>query len=281
LGDCKYCGGPAGFLRRKHDECERQHLQRVAIIQNGKERICLEVSQAIKGTGNFDNLESTIAEIERSSLVPPTERKSLLVSGWERSVNVFLEDGILDEAEEHRLVEFKNIFSLNDLDRHGAVTKVVKAAVLRDVLNGVISERFVFGGSLPINLQKGEQIVWAFAGSRYLEDKIRREWVGRSQGVSFRVAKGVYYRVGATKGHSVEHTERALADRGWLIITNKHIYFAGPKKSLKIPYSKIVSFQPFSDGIGIMRDAASAKAQFFLKDDGSFTYNLVTNLARL
>src|SRR4051812_46664025 len=104
-----------------------------------------------------------------------------------------------------------------------------------------------------LTVQKGEQIVWAFGGSRYLEEKTRREWVGRSQGMSVRVARGVYYRTGASRGHSVEHSETVLIDRGWLILTNKHIYFSGPKKSLRVPYSKIVSFEPFSDGMGIMR----------------------------
>ena len=114
-----------------------------------------------------------------------------------------------------------------------------------------------------------------------VEDKVRREFVGGSQGVSVRVTKGVYYRVGAFKGHAVEHTESVHIDTGWVFVTNKNIYFAGPKKSLRLPYAKIVSFQSFSDGIGVTRDAATAKAQSFLTGEGWFTYNLVTNLSKL
>ena len=52
-----------------------------------------------------------------------------------------------------------------------------------------------------MNFQKGEQIVWAFPGADYLEDKTKRQYVGGSQGVSIRVMKkAVYYRVGAFKG---------------------------------------------------------------------------------
>jgi hypothetical protein len=93
--------------------------------------------------------------------------------------------------------------------------------------------------------------------------------------------KGVYYRVGAFKGHAVESTERVHIDTGWVVITTKNIYFAGPQKSVRIPYAKIVSFEPFSDGIGLMRDAATAKPQIFVTGDGWFTYNLVTNLSQL
>lgn len=283
MGNCKYCGKPAGFLRGKHAECEEQHQQRERVIQGGRQRIAVEVLRAIKGSENFDSLEKTIAEIEQSSFVPPTERKALLTKGWENSVEQFLEDGILDTTEEKRLVEFKERFALSqsELDRNGALTKTAKAAVLRDVLNGVIPQRMSVDGNLPVNLQKGEQIVWAFSGSKYLEDKTRRQFVGGSQGVSVRVMKGVYYRVGAFKGQAVEHTERVHIDTGWVVVTNKNIYFAGPRKSVRLPYAKIVSFEPFSDGIGVMRDTATAKPQIFVTGDGWFTYNLVTNLSQI
>lgn len=283
MGKCKYCGNPAGFLRSKHAECEEQHQQRERVIQGGRQRIAIEVLRAIKDSGNFDNLEKAISEIEQSSFVPSSERKDLLVKGWENSVEQFLEDGILDTTEEKRLVEFKERFALSqsDLDKNGALTKTAKAAVLRDVLNGVVPQRMSFDRNLPINLQKDEQVIWAFAGSKYLEDKTRRQFVGGSQGVSVRIMKGVYYRVGAFKGHAVENTERVHVDTGLVVVTTKNIYFAGSQKSIRLPYAKIVSFEPFSDGIGVMRDTATAKPQIFVTGDGWFTYNLVTNLSQL
>lgn len=283
MGNCTYCGKPAGFLRSKHAECEQLHLQRQHVSEEGKERIAAEVSRVIKGTEGFAKLEKTISEVEKTSFVPSAERTALLIKAWEVSVDQFLEDGVLDEAEEKRLVEFTNHFALShsDLDKNGALTKTTKAAVLRDVLNGVIPQRMSVDGNIPINFQKGEQLVWAFPGSDYLEDKTKRQYVGGSKGVSVRIMKGVYYRVGAFKGQAVERTERMHIDTGWVVATNKHIYFAGTSKSLRVPYSKVVSFLPFSDGFGILRDAATAKPQIFVTGDGWFSYNLVTNLAQL
>ena len=134
---------------------------------------------------------------------------------------------------------------------------------------------------MSIHFQKGEQVVWAFLGAQFLEDKVRRQFVGGSRGVSIRVMKGVYYRVGAFKGHTIERTERVLVDTGALVVTQKNLYFAGPRKALRVPFSKIISFEPFDDGIGILREAATAKPQVFVTGDGWFTYNLVVNLARL
>lgn len=283
MGSCIYCGKPAGFLRGKHKECEEQHQQHERAIQRGREFILCEAAGAIQTGECYDKLIQKITSIEQKSEVPNTERNSLLVRAWETAVDKFLDDGILDEVEEKRLLGFKEHFGLShdELDKNGALTKTTKAAILRDVLGGSIPQRITIDGNLPINLQKGEQVVWAFPNCKYFEDKVRRTYVGGSKGVSVRVMKGVYYRTGSFKGRSVEHTERVHMDTGLVAITNKHIYFAGSAKSTRIPYTKIVSFEPFSDGIGVMRDAATAKAQTFVTGDGWFTYNLVTNLAKL
>jgi hypothetical protein len=283
LGKCKYCSKPAGLFRSKHAECEEQYLQRQRVIKEGRQKIDTEVLRAIRGEIRFDELEKMMIDAEKSSFFHPTERNVFLIKGWETSVDQYLDDGILDTTEEERLMEFKNHFSLSqyDLDENGAVTKTTKAAILRDILNGIIPQRISVDGDLPINLQKDEKVVWAFPGADYLEDKTRRQFVGKTQGVSIRIMKGVYYRTGGFKGHAVEHTERVHIDTGWMIVTTKNIYFAGKQKSLRIPYKKIVSFEPFSNGVGIMRDLATAKPQIFITGDGWFTYNMVVNLSQL
>jgi hypothetical protein len=77
---------------------------------------------------------------------------------FRNTVAQFLEDGILDSIEENRLMEFKEHFGLSqtDLDGNGASTKIAKAAVLRDVLNGTVPQRMSVDGNLPINFQKGD-----------------------------------------------------------------------------------------------------------------------------
>jgi hypothetical protein len=126
-----------------------------------------------------------------------------------------------------------------------------------------------------------EQLVWVFAGVKYLEDKTRRHYVGGSSGVSVRVAKGLYYRASAFRGDPVETTERVLVDTGTLAVTTKHVYFDGPAKSFRIRHDKIVSFTPYSDGVAITRDAQTAKPQIFITGDGWFTHNLLANIGNV
>jgi len=91
--------------------------------------------------------------------------------------------------------------------------------------------------------------------------------------------KGVYYRIGAFKGTPVDKTDRVSLDHGMMIITNKNVYFAGPRKGLRLPFNKIVAFHPYDNGVGVMRDATNAKAQIFITGDGWFAYNLLVNVA--
>lgn len=286
MGNCCYCGKPAGFLRGKHQACEeayiKQETQKSASRKVASHQISKNAMNALTGVAPVATLLEAINTIKQGADLEIAEERRLLVSAWEQAVDRALEDGIIDLEEEGRLIEYLNALQIDrsEVDHNGAFSRVVKAAVLRDLLGGNIPERFGFTDKVPVNLQKGEKIVWGFANTEYYEDRIRRQRVGGSQGISLRVMKGVYYRVGAFKSESVETTERKHIDTGWLILTDKNLYFASGTKSMRIPYAKVVAFDPFSDGIGVMRDAQTAKPQLFITGDGWFAYNLVNNLAQ-
>lgn len=276
MGNCIYCGEPAGFLKKTHKECKQHYEQ-------GKSEIVSLIGRVGSEGGDLKRLESTIEQVAASSRIDKETMNSLLLSGWEKAVDVAFDDGLLSGEEETALSELKQYFSLSqqELDRNGAFTKIVKGAVLRDIFDGKLPERFQIDGNLPFNLQKTEKVVWVFQNVNYYEEKTRTRYVGGSQGVSIRIAKGLYYRTGAFKGERVQTSETIHADTGLLGVTNKHVYFAGSSKRFRIAYNKIVSFEPFSDGIGVQRDAQTAKPQSFSIGDGWFTYNLITNLAQM
>ena len=95
------------------------------------------------------------------------------------------------------------------------------------------------------------------------------------------MARGVYYRPGTFRSRSVEWDETVHQDTGLLGFTTKHLYFSGRRKKFRVRYDRIVDFEPFSDGIGIMRDAQTAKPQSFRTGEGCFAFNLAVNLAQM
>jgi len=273
---CRYCAKPSGIFRGSHKECKALHKKGLT-----------EIATAIKRFENYggdpNDLESEIRHIAKYSFITVPGAKQVISKTWVKLVDDVFDDGVLSRTEENALAQIKNQFSLRelDLDRKGSHTRVAQGAVLREVLEGNLPTTMVVVDPHPFNLQKSEQIVWMFNGVDYYEQKTRTEYRGGSKGMSVRVAKGLYVRVGAFKGRRVQTSKTMLADTGLLGITNKHIYFAGPKKKFRINYRKIVAFEPFSDGIGVQRDAQTAKPQSFVTGDGWFVYNLVSNLAQM
>ena len=95
------------------------------------------------------------------------------------------------------------------------------------------------------------------------------------------MARGVYCRPSTSRSQPTLWEETVHADSGLLGLTTKHIYFAGSRKRFRLRYDKIVAFDPYEDGFGIMRDAQTAKPQPFRTGDGWFAYNLAANLAQI
>ena len=145
---------------------------------------------------------------------------------------------------------------------------------------GIIPQHQQVSGAVPFNLMKSETLVWVLQDVDYLEAVVRRERQGTSHGLSIRVARGLYYRPSTFRSRPIEWDETVHADTGLLGLTTKHIYFAGTRKKFRVRYDRIVSFDPYDDGFGIMRDAQSAKPQAFRTGDGWFAYNLAVNLSQ-
>ena len=231
------------------------------------------------GSGALQELDNALRRTNMSN----THRRQLLVRAWEEAVEGMIEDGVVSLDEEAALAQYISHFDLTqeELDRNGAQTSLVQAAVIRDITQGIVPQRQNITGNMPFNLMKSETLVWVIQGVDYLETVVRRERRGSSHGLSIRVARGVYYRPSTFRSRPIEWEETVHADTGLLGLTTKHLYFAGSRKKFRVRYDRIVSFDPYDDGFGIMRDAQTAKPQTFRTGDGWFPYNLAVNLSQM
>ena len=247
------------------------------------DRLMLDARLAAIAVDDPDaHLNELTASLKQSGL-NHSQQTDLLVRAWEAAVEGTLEDGLLTLDEENALTRYMDHFGITagQVNQNGVLTTMVQAAVIRDVASGVVPQRQNIAGRVPFNLMKSEQLVWVMDGVDYLEVVTRRERRGSSHGLSIRVARGVYYRPGVFRSRSVEWEETVHQDTGLLGLTTKHIYFSGPRKKFRVRYDRIVDFEPFSDGFGLMRDAQTAKPQSFRTGDGWFAYNLAVNLAQM
>lgn len=283
MGDCRFCGKPAGFLRKQHQVCaDRNEWAKKSI-----NRLCVDA--ALRGA-DFEGLPARIRETAAEGFfeVPDSKLKVTLAAGWRNAVVEAMEDHVLSNQEKRGLNRYRTRFDLTEkqLNRAGHFELFAKMALLNSLVeHGVIPRtdrrraraRF---GRLPFNLMKSEGLVWMFNNVGYMQQITRREHRGQSMGMSFRVAKGVYVRPGTFRGRSVSTTSMEETDAGVLGVTTKHLYFKGSEKSFRVRLEKIVSFEPYRDGLGIMRDTASAKPEIFTMQptDAWFSINLIEAL---
>ena len=276
MGICKLCGKDAGWLCSAHKECEKRYASGTKLIES------LVVGAIRKGVDR-QKIEATVSEFANTFDLDLKGVRQILLAAWTKAAEDALSDNLLTKEQESRVTELAEFFGANTqvLSQHPIFMKLVKAAVIRDLCEGKIPARLQITSPISLALQKGEQIIWVFNQVQYYEKKTRTHFVGGSQSVSVRVMKGVYYRVGSFRGEPIQTTEMLHMDTGYLFVTNKHLAFVGPQKSVRLKYDKIISHTPYSDGIVVCRDTLTAKPQVFITDDGWFTYNVIVNAARL
>ena len=233
--------------------------------------------------GILTQAEDSLTETLRQSNVRQDDQTRVLVQAWEAAVEGALEDGLFTLDEENALNRYINHFNLSQsqTDANGVHTSLIKAAVIREIIEGIVPQRQNILGRVPFNLMESETLVWVMQDVDYYETVTRRERRGRSHGLSIRVARGMYYRPGTFRSRNVEWDETVHQDTGLLGFTTKHLYFSGGKKKFRVRYDRIIVFEPFSDGFGIMREAQTAKPQSFRTGDDWIAYNLAINLAQM
>ncbi len=195
------------------------------------------------------------------------------------AANIFLADSLIDDQEEKQLDEFTfhlnvSLAQIPPRLANGSLAKLPQAFILRDLKAG--RQPQPMNVSLPIMLGAGEFVIWLYNNVTFLQEKVHKEWVGRSHGTSVRIAKGVYYRTGGSRGVPVEYSTLDKQGIGYFILTNKNIIFYSQTKSTKIPYKKIIAVTPYSDGIEIQKDAATAKREIYQGFDSWFTVNFLS-----
>ncbi len=276
MSTCKYCGQKAGLFKSVHKEC-------VITYESSKKNIVNIISQAINQGDNFYELEQEVKEIALKTYIKADEIIDLFSQAFDKSIETFLEDGVVSIDVEQKIACFKNYFNLNDsvLDKRGSLQKVVKSLVLRDILEDRIPERLNISGKLPFLLQKDESLIWLFHEVECHENRTKTIYEGRSQGFSVKIAKGLYYRTGSFKGYPITSEHAVLLGVGILALSNKNLYFSSSSKTFKIPYNKLIAITPYTDGIGLQKDGVSANPQIYKPLDGCFAYNLIMNLAKL
>ena len=208
------------------------------------------------------------------------QKNDVYMTVLNKAASNFMKDGYMTDSEEQLISSYSSHLglSLNNLPNQFTNTdleKIGQAIVLKDLEKGILPQKPV---SVPVLIGKGECALWVYHNVTMLQEKVQREYRGRSGGFSFRVCKGVTYRTGQFKGRPVEHSYLDTIGNGSLVVTNKHLYFHCATASVKIPYSKLVGVTPYSDGLEVHKEEAKPKRTVFQGFDSWFIMSVLNHI---
>lgn len=119
-----------------------------------------------------------------------------------------------------------------------------EAAELREMLDVARSfeglSQTEFDG--PVRLKKGERLFMGLSGAALVEPRRGAgHYEAAYSGFSFRVAKGIRYHIGGSRGHYVANPETPTAvDSGIAVVTDQRVMFHGNKLAREWRFSKLL-----------------------------------------
>lgn len=153
--------------------------------------------------------------------------------------------GHISQHAEANLIVIQRYLHLPDSEVAEIKAQITRSRMLYDIQNGLLPPILVTN----IILTKGEIAYWAEPAALFEEKVVGRSYQGGSSGVSFRVMKGVSFRVGAHRGQMVSQTAHVPVSNGLLVITNRRIIFQGDNKSFATKLDKLIDLNPHLDGL--------------------------------
>jgi hypothetical protein len=153
--------------------------------------------------------------------------------------------GAITEQAERELADIQGYLGIRDAEVSNAKWEQYRARVFREIQAGRVSAVEVTGLALKPN----EIAYWMEPGSIVEERVIDRRYEGGYQGYSIRIARGLSFHTGSTRGRLVTTSGIVPVSNGELVVTSQRVIFRGDKKGFNIRLDTLVDALLFSDGI--------------------------------
>lgn len=285
MGICKFCGESAGWFKEVHAACAdscREGCEDIvgAVSSTIKDKLQLpaghpETPDWYAGFASkiWIELKQTVDQLTIEHRVPPDYVRKALRKGWSTGTHDLAVAEPMNPNLWSVITRLDGLMGFTDQDLRS--TDGFLAASFSMLLWSVMIHGdptpFASVQPHPFNLQAGE-ILLIFLGSVvYSKETVSRSYQGAYGGMSVRLARGMYYHFGGFRGQPIDTSMLKEIDYGGMLVTTRCLYFGGDHTNFRIPYDHVVSSRPQSDGIGLFRSNANARAEVFTVLEASST----------
>ena len=224
--------------------------------------------------------EYAAAVIHALPIVKSGKESANVVTGkiFTSLINSVLADNYFSEEEERELTRLCELTGgLNtQFVKNADLAELTRARLVRNLLIGKVAPVFT-ANNFPIVLQKNEILIWGANNVEFITTKTERQFVAGSRGFNVRIAKGIYYRVGNSRGHTESKEVLDNLGKGFLVVSNKHIFINATKLNKKIPLSKLISVTPYRGEVEICCEGNRGRPIYVKVPDSQFWANVIGN----
>lgn len=204
-----------------------------------------------------------LSEVQKQLRLKDEDIKQASIEIFREAVQNAIADEDISLEEQLRLENLKRTLGLQDEDVKEELETIAEIIVLKDLERGKIPE-------IPREevekylILEPDEVCHCLVRAALLEAVRRRETGGYYYGLSFRIARGVYFRTGRYTLPKITEEVQKI-DEGLLAVTNKRFIFIGDRRSVEIPLRNILSIELFQDSFSVHRKAKKKREYFVVE----------------
>jgi hypothetical protein len=219
---------------------------------------------------------ATFLNLDKNTL--ESIRKNIAASVFRVELNSTISDKELSPKEENYLKQLLDKLELGD--------DIQKIGLSKSTLNDLVFFKMFWqadnGYLLPLTdlqiaLQKYEECYMGFPAKLIESKTITAGYKYINHGFSMPIYKGIRYRAGT--GYSMPVRETLTTSySGALYLTDKRIIFSAGEGSFTLKFDKLISFQPYRDGIDFIIEGWVYTIKFLPLPGNLFSVNQMVDL---
>lgn len=192
-----------------------------------------------------------------------------------KAYQVVTRQGAVSEQQENELAVIQAYLEIADAEIPAPQADLARHRLLRHIQSGELPTMPVSG----LVLQRSEVAYWVEPAVLLEERVVSRRYEGGYQGISIRIARGLSYRVGASRGNLISETGVVPVSAGELIITSKRVVFRGDKKGFNSRLDKLVDIHLFVDGVRLTDGSGKPRTFRFVSKNNAEIFGAILSYA--